>query len=102
MLTEACELDPRGCRAEVGYFTTDTAPRALCTRHRLVVVNGENGNLATADTMPLLKRTVGLLNYNRGALRVPISDQIYLISSRKADSALPITEPSENTDYEDE
>ena len=101
-MTEACELDPRGCRAEVGYFTKDTAPRALCTRHKLVEINAENGNLATADTMPLLKRTVGLLNYIRPSLHISTLDQRYLISSREADTALPITDPAENTEYEDE
>ncbi|MBO5110022.1 MAG: transglycosylase domain-containing protein [Clostridia bacterium] len=102
LLSAACELDPRGSRAEVGYFTRDTAPKALCTRHRLVEINGETGDLATPDTMPLLKRVVGLLDYRRKLKSIPISDAKYLIENRKTDPGMPIPDPAENLEYEDE
>ena len=102
LLSEACHLDPRGSRVEVGYFTRDTAPRAVCTRHRLVEINGESGDLATPETEPLLKRVVSLLDYHRAFRGIYTSDANYLIENRKADPAIPIPDPSENTRYEDE
>ncbi len=37
LMTEACKLDPRGNRAQTGYFTVDTAPTESCDCH--VIVN---------------------------------------------------------------
>lgn len=100
--TKACELDPRGCRIEVGYFTRSTAPKARCTRHRLVEINGETGDLATIATNPLLKRTISLLDYQRAVSGIQVADYPYLIGSRKADLGEVITDPDENFEYEDE
>ena len=33
--SNACELDPRGCRTEFGYFTADNMPTKECSRHVL-------------------------------------------------------------------
>ena len=102
LLSDACHLDPRGSRVEVGYFTSDTAPRAVCTRHRLVEINSESGDLATPETEPLLKRVVSLLDYHRAFKGIYTSDTNYLIENRKTDPAMSIPDPSENTRYEDE
>ena len=102
LLSDACALDPRGSRAEVGYFTTDTAPRARCTRHRLVEINSESGDLATPATMPLMKRVISLLDYRRNLHGIYVSDAGYLIENRKSDPSMPIPDPAENTEYEDE
>ena len=102
LLSDACYLDPRGSRAEVGYFTKDTAPRALCTRHRLVEINSESGDLATPATEPLLKRVVSLLDYHRVLQGIYTSDSSYLIENRISDPSMAIPDPSENTQYEDE
>ncbi len=35
-MSEACYSDPRGSRAEVGYFTEETMPRRTCDAHTYV------------------------------------------------------------------
>lgn len=47
LMTDACEHDPRGSRAQTGYFTADTAPTEPCDTH--VLVNYDKTTKAVAS-----------------------------------------------------
>ena len=47
LCTDACALDPRGSRMEVGYFTRDTAPTDTCDTHVIVKRDTSTGLIAS-------------------------------------------------------
>lgn len=47
LMTEACKLDPRGNRAQTGYFTVDTAPTESCDCHVIVNYDKKTGGVAS-------------------------------------------------------
>lgn len=46
LMTDACKADPRGSRAEIGYFTKGTEPKETCDVH--VIVNYDSGTKCVA------------------------------------------------------
>ena len=46
MMTEACRKDPRGSRAETGYFLKGSEPNKYCDRHVVVNYDSEYGGVA--------------------------------------------------------
>ncbi|MBQ7921110.1 MAG: transglycosylase domain-containing protein [Clostridia bacterium] len=48
LCSDACAYDPRGSRAEVGYFTRETAPTEYCDTH-VIVMRDSTTNLIASD-----------------------------------------------------
>ena len=49
LCSDACALDPRGSRAEVGYFTRESAPTEYCSTHVIVQKDSTTGLIASPD-----------------------------------------------------
>lgn len=83
LMGEACAHDPRGSRAEKGYFTPDTAPGATCDVHVLVNYDKVTGGVAT-DKCPKenLKQVALIRNESRlFDCQVTITDAQYTYRS---------------------
>ncbi len=52
LCTGACALDPRGNRAETGYFTRETAPKEYCETHVIVQRDTATGLIACPNCNP--------------------------------------------------
>lgn len=65
LLTDACKKDPRGSRAEIGYFVRGTEPTEYCTVHILVDRDEKNGGILTPYCPQENAVKVGLLNVMR-------------------------------------
>ena len=65
LMTAACTCDPRGSRAETGYFTAKTLPTEFCDCHILVDYDYVCGGVASADCPREHCVKVGLLNVAR-------------------------------------
>lgn len=65
LMTEACYADPRGSRAETGYFTEATKPTAKCNVHTLVDYCTSGGGVASPDCPASDVKKVGLINVDR-------------------------------------
>jgi hypothetical protein len=46
LLSDACALDPRGERAEVGWFLLEHLPETACDRHVLCAYDAEHGGVS--------------------------------------------------------
>ena len=62
LITDACKADPRGNRAEVGYFTTTTVPTQPCNCHVLVDYDIVTGGIAVDGCPADYIKKVGLLH----------------------------------------
>lgn len=79
LMTPACYADPRGSRAEVGYFANGTQPTTYCTCHTLVDYDLITGGLATDDCPAENIGKVGLIRVNRSfPIQVYITDAQYV------------------------
>ncbi len=87
LMTEACYADPRGSRAETGYFTQATKPTQKCTAHTLVDYCTAGGGVAGPDCPEESVKQVGLINVERN-----FEYQIYIV-----DAQYTFRELSENT-----
>ncbi len=65
LLSAACMCDPRGSRAETGYFTLETLPDSYCDCHVLVNYDHVHGGVACSECHPGNCRRVGLLKIER-------------------------------------
>lgn len=69
LITAACQADPRGSRAETGYFTKDTLPTEGCDKHVLVAYcslgSGNSGGVAGPGCPAELITYVGMLYHMR-------------------------------------
>lgn len=65
LMTEACYSDPRGSRAEEGYFTEATKPTEKCNVHTMVDYCTVGGGVAGPDCPKDKVKKVGLLNVER-------------------------------------
>lgn len=78
LMTAACACDPRGSRAETGYFTADTVPTEYCDCHVLVDCDAVHGGVASPYCPAKNRVKVGLLNITREFLHdVIIADAQY-------------------------
>lgn len=90
LMTSACHADPRGSRAEVGYFANGTQPTTYCTTHTLVDYDIVNGGIATADCPSANVGKVGLIRVNRSfPIQVYITDAQYVWRDANLNMALP-------------
>lgn len=65
LLTSACKSDPRGSRADTGYFTYSTVPTESCDCHVAVRYDKVTGGIACDDCPEENVITVGLLKVER-------------------------------------
>jgi len=90
LMTEACASDPRGSRAETGYFKKGEEPSEYCNVHRLVTYDNVFGGVACPDCPEFDTISVGLLSINRSfPKQIYVSDAQYVW--RDIGKALPST-----------
>ena len=65
LMSAACAMDPRGSRAEIGYFTVDTLPNEYCDCHVIVDYDAVNHGVAGPDCPSENIKKVALLNVKR-------------------------------------
>lgn len=65
LMTDACKADPRGSRAEIGYFAPGTEPTEYCDTHIMVNYDKAHGGVASPGCDPKNIVQVGLLNVLR-------------------------------------
>ncbi|MBE6576397.1 MAG: transglycosylase [Ruminococcaceae bacterium] len=61
LMTDACRADPRGNRAEKGYFAIGTEPTQPCTTHVMVRMDTSTGGVACDNCPAEHVKEVGLL-----------------------------------------
>ena len=86
LMTDACRLDPRGSRADTGYFTVSTAPTEYCDTHVIVDYDSTTNAYAHEYTLPENIKKVSLIRENTRAFPV----QIYVQDAQYVYRDLPI------------
>lgn len=86
LMTDACRLDPRGSRADTGYFTVSTAPTEYCDTHVIVDYDTTTNAYAHEYTLPQNIKKVALIRENTRAFPV----QIYVEDAQYVYRDLPI------------
>lgn len=93
LLSEACILDPRGIRAERGYFVKGTEPTEKCDCHVLAEYDYDAGGVSVGHCPSSRTTAVGMIQANRSfPIQVYVSDAQYVwkkISGSAAFSADP-------------
>ena len=93
LMTEACRNDPRGNRAEKGYFAAGSEPTSFCTRHVSVAYDTQHGGVASEDCPPENLKNIGLINVIRVfPMQVYVTDAEYVWRDIGLDT-LPATSP---------
>lgn len=77
LMTSACRIDPRGSRAEKGYFVEGQQPTTPCDKHLSVNYDKEYGGVVIGDCPTENTVKVGLINVER---RFPM--QIYVADAQ--------------------
>ena len=90
LMTDACRNDPRGSRAERGFFAKGDEPKTLCDRHVNVSYDTVNGGVACEDCPRENVKTVGLINVTRVfPMQIYVTDAEY--TWRDIGGSLPST-----------
>ena len=94
VMTSACKIDPRGNRAEKGYFVEGQQPAAPCDKHLAVNYDKDHGGIVIGNCPTENTVKVGLINVER---RFPM--QIYVTDAQYTwqnigKNILPETSPS--------
>ena len=90
LMTDACRNDPRGNRAERGFFAVGDEPTTLCDRHVNVSYDIVNGGVACDDCPSENLKTVGLISVTRVfPMQIYVTDAEY--TWRYIGDALPST-----------
>ena len=78
LMTTACRCDPRGDRAQVGYFLEGTQPTQPCDRHVLVNYDEHFGGVVVGECPAENVRRVGLIAVKRSfPIQIYITDAQY-------------------------
>lgn len=92
LMTSACHADPRGNRAEVGYFTVLTAPTEYCDCHVMVDYDSVTGGIACEGCPAQNIIKVGLLKVDRlFPANVKVTDTQYTYRDVPDGTAMPTT-----------
>ena len=93
-LTSACKMDPRGTRAETGYFVKGSEPTSPCDRHLAVDYDTEYGGVVIGDCPSENVKKVGLINVSRSfPMQIYVTDAQYTWQDI-GKNVLPETSPS--------
>ena len=91
-MSQACYLDPRGSRAETGYFTAATVPSEYCDCHVLVNYDTSTGAIAHEGCPANKVKQVGLLKVDRTfPANVKVTDTQYTWREVPEGTAMPET-----------
>ena len=79
LMTDACRLDPRGDRAETGYFTTATVPSEYCDCHIAVDYDKVTGGVALGNCPKENIVKVGMIQVERSfPIQITVTDAQYV------------------------
>ncbi len=80
LLCDACRADPRGSRAETGYFTQESVPTSTCDTHVSVRYDKMTGAVAAQDCPEENLTTVSLIRVNGRdfPIQVAVTDAQYV------------------------
>ena len=94
LMTEACKKDPRGSRAEIGWFKKGSEPSEYCTCHVLVLYDTENGGVTLGDMCKYgTIEQVGMITVNRSfPMQIYVTDAQYVYRKIEED-VLPESSP---------
>lgn len=93
LMSEACRRDPRGSRAETGYFVKGTEPTEYCSCHRLVPYDTVSGGVATDGCPREHVALVGMITVERYfPMQIPVTDAQYVY--RDLGNTCPETSPN--------
>lgn len=87
LMTDACRLDPRGNRADTGYYTVASAPKEYCDTHIIVNYDATTNAYAHEYSLPENLKRVALIRENTRAFPV----QIYVEDAQYVYRDLPYT-----------
>ena len=94
LLTDACKNDPRGSRAEKGYFKRGTEPNSFCPCHVSVAYDTVLGGVASEDCPSENIKMVGLIKVIRiFPMQIYVTDAEYVWRDIGKD-ILPATSPN--------
>ncbi len=92
MMTAACYADPRGNRAEKGYFTPSTVPSDYCDCHVLVPYDKVTGGVACSKCPEENIIEVGLIKADRTfPMSVKVTDAQYTYRAVRDGTVMPTT-----------
>ena len=78
LMTDACRRDPRGSRAERGFFAKGDEPVTLCDRHVNVSYDIVHGGVASEDCPAENLKKVGLISVTRAfPMQIYVTDAEY-------------------------
>ena len=86
LMTDACRLDPRGNRADTGYFTASNSPKEYCDVHIIVDYDSTTNAYAHEYSRPENLKKVSLIRENTRAFPV----QIYVDDAQYVYRDLPL------------
>lgn len=90
LMTSACYADPRGKRAETGYFTATTVPTEYCDCHILVPYDTVTGGVASKWCPEANIKQVGLIKVDRVfPMNVKVTDTQYTYREVTDQTAMP-------------
>lgn len=94
LMDEACTLDPRGNRAEVGYFVKGTEPSTFCDRHILCDYDCVGGGVSHGNCPEHYCQKVGLIKAERSfPIQILVTDAQYVYRGDPCDFFIN-TDPS--------
>lgn len=92
LMTAACHADPRGNRAETGYFTASTMPNEYCDIHIMVPYDTVTGGIASEACPSQNVKNVGLLKVSRiFPTDIKVTDAQYTYRQVASDTVMPET-----------
>ncbi len=92
LMSQACYLDPRGSRAETGYFTAATVPTEYCDCHVLVNYDSSTGGIAHEGCPAASVMQVGLIRVERSfPTSVKVTDTQYTYREVADGTVMPTT-----------
>ncbi len=92
LMTAACYADPRGNRAETGYFTPTTVPSEYCDRHVMVPYDKVTGGIASEKCPTENVVDVGLIKVERSfPMTIAVTDAEYTYRAVHEDTVMPTT-----------
>ncbi len=86
LMTDACRMDPRGNRAEKGYFTVSTAPSEYCDTHIIVNYDVTTNAYAHEYTLTENIKQVSLIREDTRAFPT----QIFVVDAQYVYRELPL------------
>ncbi len=79
LMSEACKKDPRGDRAEIGYFVKGSEPSETCDRHILVKYDTAAGGIKSHDCSFGDVEYVGMIRVERSfPIQIYVTDAQYV------------------------